>query len=112
VLAMFHEARVRFLQFLGIANEKDGMDGAGIIMTDAIVIYKAESFLGDDLTLKVSVSDVTPKSMDVVYLVENSGSGKEVARGKTGILCYDYNLRKIATIPEKYLNKIEELLQK
>jgi acyl-CoA thioester hydrolase len=112
VLALFHEARVQFLQFLGISNEKDGMDGVGIIMTDAAVVYKAESFLGDLLTIKVAVADMTTKSMDLIYLIENSATGKEVARGKTGILCFDYNCRRIAAFPDKYLKIIEDLLGK
>jgi acyl-CoA thioester hydrolase len=112
VLAMFHEARVQFLQFLGITNERDGMDGLGIIMTDAAVVYKAESFLGDQLSIKVTVGDLTTKSMDILYLIENSSTGKEVARGKTGILCFDYKTRKISAIPDKYLKIIEDLLGK
>jgi acyl-CoA thioester hydrolase len=110
VLAIFHEARVQFLKNLGVDNEKDGFGGAGIIMTDAAVVYKAEAFLGDQLIVKVTAADITAKSMDVLYLIENKDTGKEVARGKTGILCFDYVSRKIAAIPESFLKKITELL--
>ncbi len=111
VLALFHEARVRFFQFLGIANEKDGMEGEGVIMTDAAVVYKSESFLSDQLTIKVSIADLSGKSMDILYLIENSETGKEVARGKTGILCFNYDKRKISVFPEKYSKKLQELLK-
>lgn len=109
VLAILHEARVRFFRFLGIDNEKDGLDGKGVIMTDAAVVYKSESFLGDSLRIKVAVSDVSTKAIDVLYLVLNCKTGKEVARGKTGILCFDYEKRKIADLPEHLIKKMMEL---
>jgi acyl-CoA thioester hydrolase len=34
------------------------------------------------------------------YLLENKVTGNEVARGKTGIVCFDYARKKVAPVPE------------
>lgn len=111
VLALFHEARVRFFKTLGIDNERDGLDGLGVIMTDAAVAYKAESFYGDKLVIKMTIADLTPKTMDVLYLAENKERNTEVARGKTGLVCFDYHRERMASIPQKFREKIKEMVE-
>jgi len=108
MLSLFHETRARFFKALGIENEKDGLGGYGVIMTDAAVVYKAESFYGDHLTIRAAAADVTEKTMDILYQVVNSETKKEIARGKTGLVCFDYSQRKLASIPERFLEKLKE----
>lgn len=110
MLSIFHEARVQFFKSVGIQNEKDGLDGCGVIMTDAAVVYKAESFYGDRLIVKATIADLTMKSMDVVYQVVNGATNKEIARGKTGLVCFDYHERKLASIPDRFLEKLKALI--
>jgi len=69
-------------------------------VTDAAVIYKSESFLGDILTIKIGVADVTKYGFELIYLLENGTTLKEIARGKTGIVCFDYTKRKVAPLPD------------
>lgn len=73
-----------------------------------MVIYKAEAFLGDTLTVKINVTDLNKCGFDMLYLVVNKATGKEVARGKTGIVCFDYEKRKVVSIPEGLRKKIQE----
>lgn len=100
ILTLMQEARVRFYRSLGFKNELNFEGAVGQVIADVAVEYRSESFLGDELIVKVGVSDFSKHGFDMFYLLENKLTGKEVARGKTGIVCFDYDLRKIAKIPE------------
>ena len=106
VLTLMQEARVRFYRTLGFINELNFDGAVGQVIADAAVQYKSESFLADELIIKIGVSDFTKYGFDMFYLVENKLTGKEVARGKTGIVCFDYDTRKVASIPDILRKKL------
>jgi len=105
VLSICHEARLMFLKHLGY-SELD-VEGSGIIMSDAAIQYKGEGFHGDELIIEIGVSDFTKKGCDFVYRLTNKETRKIIALVKTGIVFYDYILKKIATTPEKFKSKID-----
>ncbi|MBI3788128.1 MAG: thioesterase family protein [Ignavibacteriales bacterium] len=107
VLSLVHEARVRFLKHLGF-TEKD-IGGNGIIMSDAIVVYKAEGFYGEMLTIEVTVGEFSSRGCDFLYRLSNKENGKEIARVKTGIVFYDYENKKIVSVPDVFKSIIEKL---
>jgi len=99
ILLLMQEARVQFYRSKGFKDEISFDGTVGQIITDAAIVYKSESFLGDVLKIRVGVADVTKYGFDLFYLLENKDTSREVARGKTGIVCFDYATRKVATIP-------------
>ena len=107
ILTLMQEARVRFYRTLGFKNELNFEGPVGQVIADVVVQYKSESFLADQLIIKVGVADFNKYGFDMYYHVENKVTGKEVARGKTGIVCFDYDARKIARIPEGLLQKLQ-----
>lgn len=100
VLSLVHEARVRFLAARGW-TELD-VAGAGIIMADAAVVYRAEGFYGMVLKAEVAVDDLRTRSCDLLYRLTDVATGREVARAKTGILFYDYAAKRIVQAPEPF----------
>lgn len=100
ILTLMQEARINFYRSIGFKDELSFDGPVGQIIADAAVQYKSESFLGDILMVKIAVDDITKYSFDMLYQVENKSTGKEVARGKTGIVCFNYDLKKVASIPE------------
>jgi 4-hydroxybenzoyl-CoA thioesterase len=72
-------------------------------MVDAVLVYKAQALYGDTLSIEVAARDFAPLGCDFVYRVTNPKTGAEIARVKTGILCYDYTRRKLVQCPEKFL---------
>ncbi len=104
VLSLAQEARLRFLSKYGF-TELD-IAGTGIIMVDAAVQYKTEGFYGDILTINVGVKDITKIGCDIVYLLKNKKTGKEIAIVKTGIVFFDYHKRKVVATPKEFLNII------
>ena len=99
LLGLLHEARVHFLRSLGLENDYDPVSKLGLIMVDAAVEYKGEAFHGDVLRIEMAAADPNKYGFDVVYHVHNQ-AGKEIARAKTGMLCFDYNIRKLRLLPE------------
>ncbi|UOQ53803.1 thioesterase family protein [Hymenobacter cellulosivorans] len=93
LLSLLHEARVQFLQHLGL-REVDPATGQGVIMADVAIEYKGEAFYGDVLHVQLAATDVQKYGFDVVYWVKNQ-EGREIARAKTGMLLFDYTTRKL-----------------
>lgn len=100
ILSIAHEARLRFIQYLGFKDEVSIEDTVGIVVADAAVVYKSEAFYNDELVIKIGVDDFNKYGFDMYYEITNAKSGLEVARAKTGIVCLDYETRKLAMVPE------------
>jgi acyl-CoA thioesterase FadM len=100
VLRIVHEARVRFLNHYGYTEED--IDGAGMIMTDAVIVYKSEGFYGMTMIAEVEVVDITRSGCDFIFRLSDKESKKEIARAKTGIVFFDYKSRKIVSTPVKF----------
>jgi acyl-CoA thioester hydrolase len=98
LLSMLHEARVQFLKSFGFTESNIG--GVGIIMADAVLVYKSEVFYGDILTIGIGVEDIQAVGADIMYHV--TVRGKEAARAKTGIVFFDYTNRKIVQTPQAF----------
>lgn len=100
MLTLCHEARVRFLAQYGY-SETD-IEGQGIIMTDAAIVYKAEAFRGDELTIAITPDNWNKYGCDFFYKISHSAKGKEIARVKTGIIFFDYQKRRIKPCPPEF----------
>ena len=98
LLGLLHEARVHFLRSIGVPNDYDVVTKLGLIMVDVAVEYKGEAFHGDVLRVQMAGTDPSKYGFDVVYHVHNQ-AGKEIARAKTGMLCFDYNTHKLRLLP-------------
>lgn len=106
ILSIMHEARVQFYRSRGFKNELNLEGNIGQIVADAAIVYKSESFLGDVMIVQLGLMDVNKYGFDIVYLINNKASGKEIARGKTGVVCFDYDKRKVASIPFTVKSKL------
>jgi acyl-CoA thioester hydrolase len=100
VLSLAQEARMRFLGSHGW-SEQD-VAGVGMIMTDAVVVYRSEAFYGDVLMIDVAVADPQQSGCDFLFRMVKKGSGKEVARVKTGIAFFDYARHRPHAMPEEF----------
>ena len=103
VLSLAQEARMRFLRSFGWSEQNVG--GVGIIMADAVVVYRAEAFYGDMLTIGVAVDDIQSLGCDLLYHMVNSASSKEIARVKTGIVFFDYAKHKPVLMPAAFRDR-------
>lgn len=100
ILTIAHEARLQFLQQWGY-KELD-LEGVGLIMADAGIEFKAELFYGETLHVHVQAGNLSRVGFDLYYKLEKEMTDARVivAAIKTGMICYDYNKKKIAALPE------------
>lgn len=107
ILTIMQEARILFYQSLGYKNELNFEGSVGHIVADAAVVYKSEAFLSDVLIIQIGMSDFTKYGFDMFYRITNKLTSKEVAFGKTGIVFFDYDKRKVSSIPASFLAKVK-----
>lgn len=108
ILTIMQEGRLALFKAMGIKDELSIYEGVGTIVADAAVVYKSEGFHGDELEIKIAVDDFNKFGFDMYYQLINTQSGKEVARGKTGIVCLNYHEKKITPIPAKFEEKLRQ----
>lgn len=101
VLSIVHEARIRFLKSLGV-GERD-FYGVSLLMADSAIVYKKEAFYGDQLVIHISVSEVYNYGFEIFYLLKDKITESEIARVKTGMVCYNRVKKKIEKTPIKFL---------
>ncbi len=107
ILSLMHEARMQFYRSLGFKNELSFEGPVGQVISDAAIVYKSEAFFGEVLVCEIAAADFNKYGFDLLYRITNKDSGKEVARGKTGIVCFDYDKRKVASAPAILTDKLK-----
>lgn len=109
ILLIAQEARMQFFQSLGFESETKIEGGIGTIVADAAVVYKAESFYGDELSIKIAYDEFNKYGFDLYYKISNKENEKEIARLKTGVVFFDYENRKLTALPNKVKAAIEKM---
>lgn len=109
MLSIIHEARVQMLHHYRYTELNAA--GNSLIMADVMIAFKGEAFYGDELCIKVYVEEITNRSFDLLYHIATIREGAEllIAHAKTGMVCFDYELREIAVMTEglkKLLTKV------
>ena len=107
ILSIVHEARVQMLRSHGYDEINAG--GNSLIMADAMIAYRGESFYGDMLTVKIFSDEIADRSFDLLYHISTVRDGKlvEIAHAKTGMACFNYETRKIALITDELRNLLK-----
>ena len=95
LISLISEARVRFLKSMGY-SEMD-VEGVGIIVADVAAQYRSEAFHGETLVAEMGAND---------FNKYGKASGREVARGKHGIMFFDYTARQATSVPPAFIAKV------
>ena len=105
-LSLIHEARQQYLLHHGFSELK--FAGVSLIMADVAIEFKRELNHNDQVKISVSATGFDRKGFDLHYLLEVSENDKYILAGKakTGMLCYDYERKKIVSIPEEAFIKL------
>jgi acyl-CoA thioester hydrolase len=100
ILSIVHEARMQLFRNHGFDEMNAG--GNSVIMADVMISYKGEGFYGDVLTVQLFADEVTDRSFDLLYHISTLRNGvqTDIAHAKTGMVCFDYESRKIVLMKE------------
>ncbi|MDP3539611.1 MAG: thioesterase family protein [Azonexus sp.] len=104
LISMVSEARVRFFQSLGY-KELD-VEGVGIVVADVAAQYRSEAFHGETMVVEMGANDFNKFGCDLVWRLSDKATGREVARGKHGIVFFDYTARKPTSAPAAFVAKV------
>ncbi|MCO5240512.1 MAG: thioesterase family protein [Chitinophagaceae bacterium] len=109
LLSIIHEARIQFLQQQGY-NEQN-FAGVGLIMSDVAIEFKKELFYGDIIYIAVTAAAFERVSFDIFYKLDTFRNGNlvTVATAKTGMVCFNYAIKKVAPVPEEAIRKLSEV---
>ena len=107
LLTLVSEARVRFFKSLG--HRESNVAGCPIVVGDLVAQYKSEGFHGETMRVRMVPQDVNHYGFDLVYCMDCVDTGREVARGKIGIVFIDRAARKPADVPPTFLAQLHAL---
>lgn len=98
LLSLVHEARVAFLAQHGWTEMDAG--GVGLIMGDTAIVYQGEAFAGDELVFEVALGEPSACGFRLFYRVTRPADGQAIALVENGMVCFNYDQRKIAPLPD------------
>lgn len=104
-LSLIHEARQQFL--LSHGYKELSIAGTALIMADVAIEFKKELNHGDTVKISVTATGFDKLGFDLYYKMELINGNEIILAGKakTGMLCYDYTLKKKVTVPEEVIEK-------
>lgn len=102
VISLLHEARAQCLRYLKFSEVDIG--GCGLIMSDLNVQYLSEAFYAEELCIKLACEEYRKKYL--VFYYQITRDDELIALAKTGMMAFDYALRKTVSIPKSFLEKI------
>lgn len=116
VLSVIHEARMQF--FISFGYTEMNFAGTAMIMADVAIEFKKELFYGDVVIVSVTAGEISKVGFELLYKLEtvrqaprkyrNRQGDKPqlVAKAKTGMICYDYQKKKIVAVPPEGKQKL------
>ena len=106
VLSLIHEIRVQFLHHHGYTELE--FAGTGLIMADVTIEFKHELFYGETLRASIAATDFSRVGFELYYKMEKLSGEKwvSVVHARTGMVCYNYTLKKIAPLPKEVPNEL------
>ena len=77
-------------------------------MSDVAIEFKKEIHYGDEVCISIAVMDFNRVGFDLVYKLEKNSDQANtlLALAKTGMVCYDYSLKKVTHLPEPARQKL------
>ncbi len=101
IVEIIHEARVQFLQKHDFTELE--VVGTALIMSELLVEYKNESFYKDVLEVTIYCGEITRVAFELFYKISTKRNQQDIliALAKTGMVCYDYKIKKVSSVPEE-----------
>lgn len=78
-------------------------------MSDVAIEFRSELFYGDAIKAHVAVGDFSKIGFDIYYKLVNEKNERVTATAKTGMVCYDYEKKKVVAVPEEAVKKLTGL---
>lgn len=107
LLTLVSEARLRFFQSLGY--REGSIEGLSIVVGDIVAQYRSEAFHGETLCVQMLPADFNRYGFDMVFLMTEKETQREVARGKVGVVFVGAQHPRVAPLPPALRQRLEEM---
>lgn len=103
LVGLIQEARMAWLNTYNYTELDIG--GKGLIMSGLAIEFKNESFYADVLEIQLYAEEITKKSFNLLYAVSTTRNNNkiEIAKAKTEMVCFDYTLKQVASLPDAFM---------
>lgn len=105
-LTYMEQARIQYIRSLGLWRSDTFLD-IGIILAEITITFKSPVLFGQPVRVGARVTRLGNKSMDMVYTIEDSRDGRELANGSSVLVTYDYASGKTVPIPAHWRTTIQ-----
>jgi acyl-CoA thioester hydrolase len=105
MVEIIHEARMQFL--LQYNFTEMNVCGTSLIMNELTIEFKNEAFYKDVIEVKIFVGEIAKVGFELFYSLSATRNNVSliIANAKTGMVCFNYNAKKVESMPEE-LKKI------
>ena len=105
-LTYFEQARIRYLETLGLFARGQSFMEIGVIVADIHIKYLAPVYLGAAITVGVRTTSVSNRSFTLQQTIQDEN--KTYADGTVVLVAYDYRAHKTTPVLEDWRNKIAQ----
>ena len=98
-------ARIGYLRAVGLMPER--LNEISFILAEATCRFKSPVPFGMPLIVRARVAEMRGSSFFMDYSIEEQGTGRVMAIGRTASVVYDYAASKSVPIPPEWRSKIE-----
>ena len=98
-------ARIGYLRVIGLMPER--LDEISFILAEATCRFKSPVPFGMPLIVRVRVAEMRGSSFFMDYSIEEQGTERVMAMGRTASVVYDYAASKSVPIPSEWRARIE-----
>jgi acyl-CoA thioesterase FadM len=83
--------------------------GTGLIMADLGIEFKREAYYGEEILIEIAAGEIARVSFELFYQLSTERNQEKVilAKAKTGMVCYQYELKKTVSVPDS----LQQILQ-
>ncbi len=95
------QARISYWKHLGLWDGGSFIN-IGIILAEEQMTFRAPILWGQPIRVGVSITRLGNKSLDIIYIIEDSETKIEHARGSTVQVAYNYHKDQTIPIPDEW----------
>jgi acyl-CoA thioester hydrolase len=106
LVSLLGAAQAEMFHSLGLSEIDLGDGQTGIIVSDAVVNYKAEAFMFDELLIDTHAAEFGRNSFRVFQRVTRGET--IIALAEKGLTTFNYTSRKVVPIPDTLLRALAE----
>jgi acyl-CoA thioesterase FadM len=106
IVGLLHEARARLFQEIGLPSVKATHGAVGLAIGDLVLNMKREAFAFEEIRVESQIGEVAEKSLRLFQRISRNGDLLVLA--ETGLVAFDYDIRRPVPLPDAVRRWVDE----